>query len=402
MKPNLVTDGYEWTTGYINAWNGYYNGSKELNSSINNIVPYSDSWYRELARRSQDPSLERVRINDAGKYEYFGNTDWTKAFYKDVNYSHEHNLSISGGGKNADYYVSGRFYDQDGIYRVGDERYKQYNVRAKGNVRIRPWLRLNNNMDFAVVDYHQPMLYYSNQLVPRMIEHSGQPVSLITNPDGTWTYAAVLNGYAGFAEGTSYQQEDKFTLKDKLGVEIDLVKDVLKVSGDLSYLYSRNTRERVTNMYTGYTGPSPTYGQRKPGQHARKRPLRHELHFEQHLRRIYPQAWRRPFAQVAGRLEPREEKVPYADYQARRAYRAFETEFRPDGRRDERPCGRGLRLELCRCFLPRELWLQGPVPCRVQLPLRRVVEVPREFEVGFLPLGLGGLAPLGGKVHGLV
>ena len=258
VKPNLVTDGYEWTTGYINAWNGYYNGSKELNSTINNIVPYSDSWYRELARRSTDPSLERVRINDNGKYEYFGNTDWTKAFYKDVNYSHEHNLSISGGGKNADYYVSGRFYDQDGIYRVGDERYKQYNVRAKGSVRIRPWLRLNNNMDFTVVDYHQPMLYYSNQLVPRMVEHSGQPVSLITNPDGTWTYAAVLNGYAGFAEGTSYQQEDKFTLKDKLGVEIDLVKDVLKVSGDLSYLFSRNTRERVTNMYTGYTGPEST------------------------------------------------------------------------------------------------------------------------------------------------
>lgn len=62
-------------------------------------------------------------------------------------------------------------------------------MRAKGSVRIRPWLRLNNNMDFTVVDYHQPMLYYSNQLVPRMVEHSGQPVSLITNPDGTWTYA---------------------------------------------------------------------------------------------------------------------------------------------------------------------------------------------------------------------
>ena len=131
VKPNLVTDGYEWTTGYINAWNGYYNGSKELNSTINNIVPYSDSWYRELARRSTDPSLERVRINDNGKYEYFGNTDWTKAFYKDVNYSHEHNLSISGGGKNADYYVSGRFYDQDGIYRVGDEKFRQLNARPK-------------------------------------------------------------------------------------------------------------------------------------------------------------------------------------------------------------------------------------------------------------------------------
>ena len=167
-------------------------------------------------------------------------------------------------------------------------------------------------------------------------------------------------------------------------------------------LFTQHARAGDQHVYGLYRPRVHHHGQRKPGQHARKRPLRHELHFEQHLRRIYPQAWRRPFAQVAGRLEPREEKVPYADHQARRAYRAFETEFRPDGRRDERPCGRGLRLELCRCFLPRELWLQGPVPCRVQLSLRRVVEVPREFEVGFLPLGLGGLAPLGGKVHGLV
>lgn len=236
VKPQLVTDGYEWTTGYINAWNGYYNGQNPLPSYINNIAPYSDSWYKELARRSTDPSLERVRINDKNQYEYFANTDWMDAFYKDFNYSHEHNISVSGGNQNADYYVSGRFYDQDGIYRVGDERYKQYNVRAKGNIRIRPWLRLNNNMDFTVVDYHQPMLYYSLQLPQRMIEHGGQPINPITNPDGTWTYAAVLNGYAGFAEGSSYQQDDKFTMKDKLGIEIDVVKDVLKISGDLSYL----------------------------------------------------------------------------------------------------------------------------------------------------------------------
>ena len=44
-------------------------------------------------------------------------------------------------------------------------------------------------------------------------------------------------------------------MKDKLGIEIDVVKDVLKISGDLSYLFARNKRERVTNMYTGYRGP---------------------------------------------------------------------------------------------------------------------------------------------------
>ena len=94
VKPQLVTDGYEWTTGYINAWNGYYNGQNPLPSYINNIAPYSDSWYKELARRSTDPSLERVRINDKNQYEYFANTDWMDAFYKDFNYSHEAAISM--------------------------------------------------------------------------------------------------------------------------------------------------------------------------------------------------------------------------------------------------------------------------------------------------------------------
>lgn len=256
--PELVTNGYEWTTGYMDAWNGYYNGSKELNTHINNIVPYSTEWYTELGRRNVDGSLERIRINDAGIYEYFGNTDWTRLFFKDSNISHEHNISVSGGNSKARYYVSGRFYDQDGIYKVGDERFRQYNVRAKGDIQVTDWLKISNNLNFVVVDYHQPMLYYSQQLVPRMLEHAGQPVSVPVNPDGTWTYAAVLNGYAAFSEGTSYQQEDKFTLTESFSLQADIIKDVLKLQGDLSYLYGRNSRDRVTNMYTGYTSPTST------------------------------------------------------------------------------------------------------------------------------------------------
>ena len=256
--PELVTNGYEWTTGYINAWNGYYNGSKELNKSINNIVPYSNEWYTELGRRNVDHSLERIRINDSGVYEYFGNTDWTKLFFKDHNYSQEHNVSVSGGNKISTYYVSGRLYDQDGVYKVGNERFRQYNVRAKGDIKVTDWLKISNNLYFVMVDYHQPMLYYSQQLVPRMLEHAGQPISVPKNPDGTWTYAAVLNGYAAFTEGTSYQQEDKFTLTESFSAQADIIKDVLKLQGDLSYLYGRNSRDRVTNMYTSYTSPTST------------------------------------------------------------------------------------------------------------------------------------------------
>ena len=256
--PQLVTDGYTWVRGYMAAWDGYYNGSRPYNNTINNIVPFSDDYLAELERRSTDYSLERVRLNDDGMYEYFGNTDWHSLFYKDANMSQEHNLSVSGGNKTLTYYVSGRYYGQDGIYRVGDENYNQYNIRDKGSLRIRPWLRINQNLDFTRVDYHQPMLYYSNQLVQRMIEHSGQPVTLPKNPDGTWTHAAVLNGYAGFAEGTSYQHEKTLTLKDKFSVDIDIIKDILKLQGDFSYIYTRRERDRVTNKYTGHTGAQST------------------------------------------------------------------------------------------------------------------------------------------------
>lgn len=64
-------------------------------------------------------------------WAYMESTDWYDLFYKDYNWSTEHNLSVSGGGDMADYYISGRFYDMDGIYKVGNEDYKKYDLRAK-------------------------------------------------------------------------------------------------------------------------------------------------------------------------------------------------------------------------------------------------------------------------------
>ncbi len=256
VKPDLVTNGYQWTKGYMDAWDNYYNGQNPYNTTINNTIPFSMDWVNELARRDKDPSLEKIRVNDNGLYEYFGNTDWHDEWFKDHNYSTEHNLSISGGTAKSNYYVSGRYYSQDGIYKVGNENFKQYNIRAKGNLQVKPWLRIGNNMDLHVSDYHQPMLYYSLQLPQRMMEHKCQPLSTIYTPNGQWSSAAVESGFAGFAEGTSYQQEKKTAFTEKFNVEIDIIKDVLQLSGDASYRFIRTNRDRVTNMYTGYRGPT--------------------------------------------------------------------------------------------------------------------------------------------------
>lgn len=258
VVPELVTNGYEWTKGYLTSWDNYYNGQNPYNSSINNNMPFSMEWLSELERRNQDSSLERVRLNESGNYEYYGNTDWNELWYKDNNYSTEHNLNISGGTKKANYYVSGRFYSQDGIYRIGDENYKQYNIRSKGNLQVNSFLRIGNNMDIHISDYKQPMLYYSLQIPQRMMEHCCQPLAILRNPDGTWTRAAVVSGYAGFAEGTSFQDENKIAFTEKFNADLDIIKNILRLSGDASYRLIRTNRNRVTNTYTAYTGKDKT------------------------------------------------------------------------------------------------------------------------------------------------
>lgn len=243
--PDVITDGLTWVNWWKDSYNGYYNGSKSLLSHIDSTVPYSEAIYQELIRRQADPSLSRTTTLEGDSmfgWAYMESTDWLDLFYKDWNLSHEHNLSISGGNENADYYVSGRFYDMDGIYRVGDESYKKYDLRAKGSLKIRPWFKVTNNTSLAIIDQHEPKHSRNNFAVQRAINHAAMPLSPVKNPDGTWTAAAAKSGYAAFSEGTSWRTNDYVYLRNKFDVNIDLVKDVLTASVDYSYNYTNRKR----------------------------------------------------------------------------------------------------------------------------------------------------------------
>ena len=248
--PDVITDGLTWVNWWKDSYNGYYNGSKSLLSHIDSTVPYSEAIYQELIRRQADPSLSRTTTLEGDSmfgWAYMESTDWLDLFYKDWNLSHEHNLSISGGNENADYYVSGRFYDMEGIYRVGDESYKKYDLRAKGSLKIRPWFKVTNNTSLAIIDQHEPKHSRNNFAVQRAINHAAMPLSPVKNPDGSWTTAAAISGYAAFSEGTSYRNNDYVYFRNKLSADIDIVKEVLKVQADYSYNYTTRKRIDVQN-----------------------------------------------------------------------------------------------------------------------------------------------------------
>lgn len=254
-EAEIVNNGLQWTDG----WYSSYMEGKDTGTppgGINNVFKYSTEWYNELVKRNDDPSLDKVRVNEKGEYEYFGNTNWFDIIYKDIIPSTEHNISVSGGNDRAQLYVSGRYFNQDGVYSAGNEDYTQYNMRLKGTIQINDMLSLSSNTDFGNNLSHQPMVMYDNQNILRQIEHQGYPMTMEKNPDGTWTEAAVYTGWAGFVEGTSYMKQNKLELRNTTTLAFEPIREELIFKADYSYYTSRSERKKVENQYEFYTGPA--------------------------------------------------------------------------------------------------------------------------------------------------
>ncbi|MCH5173998.1 MAG: TonB-dependent receptor [Bacteroidales bacterium] len=252
-----ITDSIEWLDWWKTCYNNYYNGSRALLNHIDSKAPYSEDIYNEIIRRNQDPSLSKVveSYDVAGfGYAYYDNTDWMNEFYKTWSSSTEHNLSVSGGNENADYYISGRYYGADGIYKVGAENYHRYNLRAKGTLKVRPWLKITNNLSVSVADDLQPRTQ-NGTVVQKYMQHCLQPMAPLRNPDGSWTPAAAISGYAAFYEGNNYLTDNRTWLREKISADIDLIKDRLKLQADYSYNFTDRNRRTIQNTVTYSKSP---------------------------------------------------------------------------------------------------------------------------------------------------
>ena len=254
VKPALVTNGLQWTDDFVES---FVNNKGTMPTSINNIFPYTPEWHEELRRHDANPDLPEVQINEnTGRYEYFGNTDWDKLLYKDVTAGTDHSVSVTGGNDIASFYVSGRFFSQDGIYRANTDDFQRSNFRAKGSIKIKPWLSIDNNFDMMHKTYHYPLISYDQTLtIQRNMEQQGFPMAVMYNPDGSLTYSAVYCGVGDFYNESSFQDQTTLQYKNTFGVNITPIKDVLKFRGDFTYVNTAYKRNRVLNYVPYSTGP---------------------------------------------------------------------------------------------------------------------------------------------------
>lgn len=262
--PDYVSNGYTWADHFYKA---YYNYNLSNPSGINKTMEFSTAWLAEYQRRNETGNYEVLvsdgSIGTAGRWLYFiEGEDYVGKLYRNHMTSQTHNISVSGSDDKFDYYVSGRYYGNNGIFDtdVNPESYKILNGRMKMGYKVTPWLRISNNTDISWTKYVMPQTYSEgNGNIWRNIADEGHPCSPIWNPDGTLSHSAVYS-VGDYLYGHSNRGYINRQVKTTFAAQAKFLDDRLRLNADFTYRNKdfNTTVKKVKSEFSRYEGVTET------------------------------------------------------------------------------------------------------------------------------------------------
>lgn len=262
--PDYVSNGYTWADHFYKA---YYNYNLSNPSGINKTMEFSTAWLAEYQRRNETGNYEVLvsdgSIGTAGRWLYFiEGEDYIGKLYRNHMTSQTHNISVSGSDDKFDYYVSGRYYGNNGIFDtdVNPESYKILNGRMKMGYKVTPWLRISNNTDISWTKYVMPQTYSEgNGNIWRNIADEGHPCSPIWNPDGTLSHSSVYS-VGDYLYGHSNRGYINRQVKTTFAAQAKFLDDRLRLNADFTYRNKdfNTTVKKVKSEFSRYEGTTET------------------------------------------------------------------------------------------------------------------------------------------------
>ncbi|MDY3090060.1 MAG: TonB-dependent receptor [Porphyromonas sp.] len=111
----------------------------------------------------------------------WANTEWFGYFYDKNVPSHEHTVSVSGGNKSLNYYISGGLLDQKGLLKVADDKFNRLNLTAKVGADITSWLNIAYSYRWTRENFERPS-YMDGRFFHNIVRR--WPTNAIYDPHG--------------------------------------------------------------------------------------------------------------------------------------------------------------------------------------------------------------------------
>ena len=219
VLPDMV-DSYEfaqyWNAGCINAGSPRLYSEEKMGLLQQYIKDPSsvDPWFELPKNSNMNPAFENSELG-------VGNTNYFDLHYKDWAFKQNHNLSLSGGGKKAQYYISGGYYSEDGILRYADMDFSRYNFAANISSQITDWMKVKVNTKFMHSDEDTP---FGDGGLSEGFYHSlarFRPTVAPIDPNGHFTELTMIP----YLQSGTYTdtQRDRFNIT--AGFELQPLKD---------------------------------------------------------------------------------------------------------------------------------------------------------------------------------
>lgn len=219
VLPDMV-DSYQfakyWNAGCVNAGSprSYSDEKLALLQQYIQDPGSVDPWFELPANANMNPAFEN---SESG----VGNTNYFDLHYKDWAFKQNHNLSLSGGGKLAQYYISGGYNSEDGILRYADMDYSRYNFTANITSQITKWLKLKVNTKFMHSDQDTP---FGDGGLSEGFYHSlarFRPTVSPIDPNGHFTELTMIP----YLQSGTYTNTQRDRLNITTGLEFQPVKN---------------------------------------------------------------------------------------------------------------------------------------------------------------------------------
>lgn len=173
-----------------------------------------DPWLELPPNASLNPAFENSELG-------VGNVNYFDLHYKNNSFKQNHNLSFSGGGKMAQYYISGGYLNENGILRYADMNYDRYNLSANVNSQVTDWLKLKTNVKYAHSVSDTP---FGDGGLSEGFYHSlarFSPTKSEIDPNGNFTELSLVP----YLQSGTYTNTQRDNLNLTIGFEIEPLKN---------------------------------------------------------------------------------------------------------------------------------------------------------------------------------